>query len=575
MTVARVLVTALVPLVHASDARACGGLFCSGLSPVDQSAEQVLFEVRNDGSVTATVEIQYSGDPRAFSWIIPVHGTPDFVGVAPTALFDWLDTATRPRIVPPPTTCTGDIDSDGFPNADGDDDDDDDENAGGVEVVEYPDVGPYDDIVVIDGRDPEALIAWLGEHGYLVTDAMRPVIEEYAIEGQQFLAMRLQPNVDVSRIVPVRFHCPAPNPVVPSRLTSLAAEPHMGMVVTILASQRYEPASWNEVALAEDDIVVDNIFGSGTNYASLVALRVDQAGGRAFVVERAGSSQTIADAVQARFDSMWEPDEQSIAARDDLTALVQRRAYMTRFYTRVSAEEMTVDPVFQPSDRGDVDGVLDLSDRAPIEVCEDPAPTSTACSFLYCGRGAQCGLVERFDGDTFGAAACGCTATQLARTITSSNGNGFGLDVACAEASTNVADDETNASVCDGIACGGRGTCVPLNGQPTCRCDEGMVASVDFFDAGGITCRAPFQMRPIDDIARGPIAPAVRVRSPLLSCASTTSGAAAPLAVLLLLALFALPRRSALALAALSVLGTAACPGSPAAVPGGADKAFR
>src|SRR5262245_211493 len=62
--------------LYAPQAHACGGLFCSGSAPVDQSAEQVLFEVDDDNTITATVQINYSGDdPRAFSWIIPVHGT--------------------------------------------------------------------------------------------------------------------------------------------------------------------------------------------------------------------------------------------------------------------------------------------------------------------------------------------------------------------------------------------------------------------------------------------------------------------------------------------------------------------
>src|SRR5688572_9574865 len=271
---------------------ACGGLFCSGTSPVDQAAEQVLFEVEPDGSITATVQIEYSGDPNAFSWIIPVHGTPDFVDVAPGQLFRWLDATTRPSLFPPPSTCDDfAVEADGGGNAPPSADTDP-----GVDVREYEDVGPYDEIVVVDGADPEALVAWLTEHGYLVTDAMRPVIQEYAAERQKFLAMRLQPGVDVTQIVPVRFHCPNPLPVVPSRLTSLAAEPHMGMIVTVMASSRYTPSNWIETALNEDEIVWD-FMNWRSNYTTAVALRVDQAGGRAFVVERAGDSAFVKDLV--------------------------------------------------------------------------------------------------------------------------------------------------------------------------------------------------------------------------------------------------------------------------------------
>ena len=59
-----------------SPATACGGFFCSN-SPVDQNAERILFEVHEPPvGVTAVVEISYTGDPDAFSWIVPVPETP-------------------------------------------------------------------------------------------------------------------------------------------------------------------------------------------------------------------------------------------------------------------------------------------------------------------------------------------------------------------------------------------------------------------------------------------------------------------------------------------------------------------
>src|SRR5688500_11668957 len=92
----------------AEPARACGGMFCSQSSPtpIDQSAEKILFEVNDDGSVTATVEIKYNGDPQDFAWIVPVSGTPDFVEVAEKDELLLLDLATRVTITPPTVTCT-------------------------------------------------------------------------------------------------------------------------------------------------------------------------------------------------------------------------------------------------------------------------------------------------------------------------------------------------------------------------------------------------------------------------------------------------------------------------------------
>ena len=43
-------------VVWTPPARACGGMFCSSTSPtpIDQSAEKILFEVNDDGSVTGS-----------------------------------------------------------------------------------------------------------------------------------------------------------------------------------------------------------------------------------------------------------------------------------------------------------------------------------------------------------------------------------------------------------------------------------------------------------------------------------------------------------------------------------------
>src|SRR5688500_14612476 len=96
---ALLVVVPVLPLFAAELALACGGMFCSQTSPtpVDQSAEKILFEVRDDGTVTATVEIKYFGTPGDFAWIVPVAGTPEFVEVAPKDELLLLDAATRPN----------------------------------------------------------------------------------------------------------------------------------------------------------------------------------------------------------------------------------------------------------------------------------------------------------------------------------------------------------------------------------------------------------------------------------------------------------------------------------------------
>src|SRR5476649_2945720 len=75
-------------------ALACGGLFCARI-PVDQTGEKILFAT--DGhTVTAHVQISYTGDARKFSWIVPVPTAPKLT-VGSDALFTQLREATRPQ----------------------------------------------------------------------------------------------------------------------------------------------------------------------------------------------------------------------------------------------------------------------------------------------------------------------------------------------------------------------------------------------------------------------------------------------------------------------------------------------
>ena len=44
---------------------------------VNQEAEQIIFEVPGDGTVTAHVLIRYQGKPSSFTWIVPVPSVPE------------------------------------------------------------------------------------------------------------------------------------------------------------------------------------------------------------------------------------------------------------------------------------------------------------------------------------------------------------------------------------------------------------------------------------------------------------------------------------------------------------------
>jgi hypothetical protein len=52
-------------------ALACGGLFCQN-SPVDQNAERIIFTQNGDGTISAIIQIQYTGFDDDFSWVLPL-----------------------------------------------------------------------------------------------------------------------------------------------------------------------------------------------------------------------------------------------------------------------------------------------------------------------------------------------------------------------------------------------------------------------------------------------------------------------------------------------------------------------
>ena len=469
----------------ANPADACGGLFCSQTSPtpVDQKAERILFEVHDDSSVTSTVEIKYSGDPRAFSWIIPVPGTPQTVDVAPASALLLLDALTRPTLIGPQLTCSrADIDgsSPQSPTEGAD------PNVG-VDVTTYPSVGPFDGIISVSGEDPQQLIDFLNDNGYLVTEAMRSYIEAYTLEGAKFLAVKLAPGAEVSDIVPIRFHCPAENPTIPIRLTAIAAEPDMSILAVVVARQRYEPSNWAEVPVPESELRVDANTGQN-NYFPIISRAVDRAGGSAFVVERAASSaQTVAN---IDFAFLGTADEEQ--AKEDLRGILAEGTYLTRFYTRLHPEEMLDDPIFRPSTRGDVDGIFDASQNQPVvDVCSgETPPPPPPCGFTYCGLEGECAI------DSTGAEGCACSSGFVARRVSDPSGR---PTVSCQSQDMQVLGGVAGLSFCDGVDCG-NGACRLVNGVATCMCDEGNVAVANDQNRAGVSCRALVERLP-DNIA--------------------------------------------------------------------------
>ena len=471
-------------LLAPASAMACGGFFCQ-ITPVEQNAERILFEINPDQTITTTVEISYAGEPEGFSWVVPIVETPDLLAVPPSSL-RLLDGSTVPSIIAPPTKCSDPASNLRFASptamdAGGEMGDDDD---GGVNVEDLPQVGPYDPEVV-SSDDPAALIEWLNTNGYLITEGMEPYVASYVSSGMKFLAMKLAPGAGVADITPISMSYGG-EPMVPISLTAVSAEPEMGVMVFVAGAGRYESANFGNLELDVADIQASPLDGSN-NYYPLLSWMIDEQGGRAFVTEFADTVATVS----AGSDGFFLNAADDTQAREWLAGVLSRQDYVTRMYTRISGWEMEFDPTFvRASSDATVSRVLDLSDRPAVEVCGANADNQRqVCGQTYCGVDAMCASTDA------GIDGCLCPEGTTARVISEPAGPGGFLreTVTCQrndlEFLANVLGTADGpADPCETATCGQFGQCVAVNGFATCDCDDEFAAVPD--GAGGAVCSA-------------------------------------------------------------------------------------
>ncbi len=302
---------------------ACGGLF-TAQGAVDQSIERMIFAV-DPGKVTLYEEINYSGNASNFAWVLPVMSVPT-IETAPMSLFSNLDRATAPTFV------AGEAAPCGFSPSFGGN------NAGApppqahVSVYGTGTVGPYA-YNVIGSSDPQALVKWLQSNHYHVPDSTQSLIQPYIQAHMKFLALKLQPSAGVQDITPVKLTEKLPGDVtpaqimIPMRLATVATQPHTGVLVWIFASSRFVPQNYQSVVLQDSQFTSDPYPGG--NYTQLVDGAVSHAGGHAFITDYAQPTSSL---------YMNEPVE--------LAQLKQSYGYVTRLYTRLSADQMLLDPIF-------------------------------------------------------------------------------------------------------------------------------------------------------------------------------------------------------------------------------------
>ena len=414
---ARLLLLLCTPLflLPSGNAYACGGFFCQSV-PIDQAGEQIIFRQQGQ-DITAMVRILYQGEAENFSWVVPVPTSPE-LSVGADRTFDELDLVTRPQFLLERrgNECTFDIDgatTDGSTVAISDSATD-----GGVTVEQTLSVGPFD-IQVVSSDNPDDLALWLQENDYDLSDRGRDLIAPYVEDGMKFVALKLRSGQTTGSIQPLIMRYQSTKPMIPIRLTAVAAQDDMGVLAWIVGDARAVPDNYLHVT--PNYTRLNWYVGPQNAYASyqtLITEAMNTAGGQGFATDVAGritsdiSAQlTTAAALESELGQLDTtgndaefisnllirannpaltaslqpllplPDNQgtelyfdqfalqSIYTSEELANarsairqayltveieplrasvnLLPEGAYMTRLYTTLSADEMTLDPTFE------------------------------------------------------------------------------------------------------------------------------------------------------------------------------------------------------------------------------------
>ena len=280
----------LAMAVAAPEAHACGGCFPPpGEQQTVVTDHRMILSVSRD-QTTLYDQIQYSGSPQSFAWVLPISGTVD-VGLSADTLFGALHNLTATVVQEPPTNCPpppncgyyGSEDSVSSPNAGGSSG-----SSGGpppVDVLKRETVGPYE-TVQLRSTDANALTNWLTQNGFAIPQEVKPVIAGYVTEHFDFLALKLLPGKGVQTMRPVRVTSVGASAVLPLRMVAAGTGAVVGISLWVVGEGRYEPQNFPFFTIKSEDLVWD--WGTKTsNYTEVRADRTVKAGGRAWEVESA------------------------------------------------------------------------------------------------------------------------------------------------------------------------------------------------------------------------------------------------------------------------------------------------
>jgi hypothetical protein len=289
--------------------------------------------------------------------------------------------------------------------------------------------------------DPAAAaVEWLGQNGYDVPDGAPGLLGPYLADGMNLLALKLQKGFDAGSIRPIVLTYEGTEASIPIKLTAVAANEDMGVMTWILGAARAVPRNYNALELNEarinwfnpsptyNDVVIaaaNEAGGQGfvTEYTQpsseldqLVWSDAEEADWQSIYTTASNGQEVYLQTAYryASFDGYFEalqahatlpsnvdrtalaqcPDCYQVAIADPAAFLASLEAQViepvrlvqrlidsypqiTRLYTTLSAEEMTVDPLF--TFNPDLDTVSNVHTAERVIECrqgyyEDSAP---------------------------------------------------------------------------------------------------------------------------------------------------------------------------------------------------------
>lgn len=322
------LLAASTLLLAPTPAEACGGTFCDGgpnPMPVDQTGEDILFVIDGD-EIEAHVRIQYEGEASRFAWVVPVQSVPS-ISVGSELMFQALGNGSRRTYNLQRTFedgCGGDGDGDGDSGGSGFIPAND-AGGGGPEILFEDTVGAFE-VAVLQGGTAEEVVDWLDQNGYQQDPQSEPILQEYLDEGFLFAAFKLTAGADVDEIHPIAIRYQGDEPCIPLRLTRIAAQDDMGVRAYFLGDTRVFPRNYEHVVLNDAAIDWNNV---ATQFNDVLTMAVDEAGGRAFVTDYAGSSNVIQ--TFGIYSNSWNPDAFANIDPTDVVATLNQQELMSCF----------------------------------------------------------------------------------------------------------------------------------------------------------------------------------------------------------------------------------------------------